>query len=56
MAAGGIITFSAVTGLEEFPRRPKPLKGEGMISPLVLAGTSQMVLAPSALIGLLDHT
>ena len=56
MAAGGIITFSAVTGLDEFPRRPKPLNGAGMISPLVFAGTSQIVLAPSALIGLLDHT
>jgi hypothetical protein len=51
-----IIAFSAVTGRESFPRRPKPSYGRGIVIPGVFAGTSQSVLAPSALTGLLDHT
>ena len=56
MAARGTTTPSAVTGLEALPRSPSPLKGAGMRRPAAAAGTSQIVLAPSAASGRLDQT
>ena len=49
-------TPAALTGDEALPRRPRPSNGATVDTPAALAGTSQIVLAPSALTGLLDHT
>src|SRR5215467_6146249 len=50
------MTVSAVTGLEWLPRSPSPSNGAVTRSPSALAGTSQMVLIPSAANGRLDQT
>src|SRR5262245_14503615 len=56
MASRRTITPSASTGDEQLPRNPSPSKGPPTLSPGVFAGTSQIVLAPSAASGLLDQT
>src|SRR6266508_1924334 len=56
MASAPTITPSASTGEEQLPRNPSPSKGPPTLSPGVFAGTSQIVLAPSAASGLLDQT
>src|SRR6266567_9193768 len=50
------MTPSAVTGLEELPRSPSPSNGVVTRSPSAVAGTSQIVLMPSAAKGRLDQT
>src|SRR5262247_2386785 len=56
MASDPTITPSASTGDEQLPRNPSPSKCPPALSPGVFAGTSQIVLAPSAASGLLDQT
>src|SRR5262245_37471592 len=56
MASRRTITPSAITGDEQLPRNPSPSKGPPTLSPGVFAGTSQIVLAPSAASRLLDQT
>jgi hypothetical protein len=55
MAAAGTATSWALIGLEALPRRPRPSNGPATFRPAVSAGTSQMVLAPSAASGRLDQ-
>src|SRR5262245_46050203 len=50
------ITPSASTGEEQLPRSPRPSKGALTLKPAAFAGTSQIVLTPSAARGLLDQT
>src|SRR5262249_62387283 len=47
---------SATIGAESLPRRPSPSNRPVTASPGVLAGTSQIVLGPSADTGFDDHT
>src|SRR5687767_758247 len=49
-------TLVADTGEESLPRNPSPSNGPCTASPPEPAGTSQMVLSPSAVAGLDDHT
>src|SRR5215510_16425018 len=56
IASASTITPSASTGDEQLPRNPSPSKCLPALSPGVFAGTSQIVLAPSAASGLLDQT
>jgi hypothetical protein len=56
IADRGTSTPAADTGDESLPRRPKPSNGPDTVSPEHDAGTSQMVLAPSAASGRDDHT
>jgi hypothetical protein len=46
----------AFMGLDALPLNPKPLKTPATEIPARFAGTSQMVLAPSAASGRLDQT
>ncbi len=54
--ASGITTSSATTGAESLPRKPRPSNGCGTLRPFESRGTSQIVLASLASIGLLDQT
>src|SRR5262245_32842688 len=56
MASRRTIPPSASTGDEQLPRKPSPSKAAPTLKPEVFAGTSQIVLAPSAASGLLDQT
>src|SRR5689334_1218318 len=56
MADSGTRTPLAETGVESFPRRPRPSNGPCTVIPRAPAGTSQMVLSPSASSGFEDHT
>ena len=56
MAERSTATWFALMGLEALPRNPRPLNAPATDSPAALAGTNQIVLAPSAASGRLDHT
>src|SRR5262245_8361131 len=56
IAERGILTPLARTGEESLPRRPRPSNGPCTAIPLDPAGTSQIVLAPSAASGFDDQT
>src|SRR3989440_75805 len=56
IAAAGTSTPSAVTGLDAFPRSPRPSNGAGTLRPGASDGTSQSVIGPVAAIGRLDQT
>jgi hypothetical protein len=56
MALWDTLTSVAVTGLEALPRNPSPSNVPATFKPAASAGTSQMVLRPSAASGRLDHT